>query len=228
MKFLKDFISVFYPETCLCCNEPISSSSQSICISCRHDLPLTHFSSQKGNKVEMSFYGRIPIEEATSLLHFFKKGPTQELMHNLKYRNKQKIGAILGVWMAQSIKKSNRFKEVDAIVPVPLHKKRFKQRGYNQLTKFGETLSNELKIPYTPNNLIRIAATKTQTRKFRVDRWSNVNTKFYVKDPSVFENKHILLIDDIVTTGATVEACYNAFEKVKSFKMSLATMSYTK
>ena len=228
MKFLTDFISVFYPETCLCCNEPISAKSQSICISCRHDLPFTHYTFHKDNKVEKSFYGRIPIEEATSLLHFFKKGPTQELMHNLKYRNKQKIGSVLGFWMAESIKKSNRFKNINAIVPVPLHKKRFKQRGYNQLTKFGEMLSEALELPYVPNNLIRIASTKTQTRKFRVERYSNVDTKFYVKDPSEFENKHILLIDDIITTGATVEACYNAFNKVHNFKMSLATMSYTK
>ena len=228
MKFLKDLISVFYPENCLCCNEPISGNSLGICISCRHDLPFTNYSSLANNKVEKSFYGRIPIEEATSLLHFFKKGPTQELMHNLKYRNKQEIGTMLGVWMAQSIKNSNRFKEVDAIVPVPLHKKRLRQRGYNQLTKFGEALSKELNLPYSPGNLIRIASTKTQTRKFRVERWTNVNTKFHVKDPTVFENKHILLIDDIVTTGATVEACYNAFHTVKNFKLSLATMSYTK
>lgn len=228
MKLLRELFSVFYPETCCCCNEPISSSSHGICISCRHDLPFTHYSSHKGNKVEMSFYGRIPIVEATSLLHFFKKSPTQELMHNLKYRNKQNIGIMLGVWMAESIKQSGRFKEIDAIIPVPLHKKRLKERGYNQLTTFGETLSSELNLPYVPDNLIRIAATKTQTRKFRTDRWSNVNTKFHVTDPSAFENKHILLIDDIITTGATIEACYHAFEKVKNFKMSLATMSYTK
>lgn len=228
MKLLEDIISVFFPETCLCCDGPISKNSQSICVLCRHDLPFTNYSSQKMNKVEKSFYGRIPLVEATSLLHFYKKGPTQELMHNLKYRNKQKIGTILGVWMAESIKKSDRFKHIDCIVPVPLHKKRLKERGYNQLTKFGEILSKELQIPLLQHNLIRIAATKTQTKKFRTERWVNVNTKFHVKDPSQFENKHLLLIDDIITTGATIEACYNAFQEVKQFKMSLATMSYTK
>jgi ComF family protein len=227
MKILKEILSVFYPETCFCCNTTISTNNEGICICCRHDLPFTNYTNLKSNKVEKSFYGRIPIEEATSLLYFSKKGPIQELMHHLKYRNKEKIGQILGVWMAQDLKQSNRFKNIDAIVPVPLHKKRLKERGYNQLTLFGKTLSKELNIPYLPDNLIRIASTKTQTRKFRVERWSNVSTTFYVKDPVVFENKHVLLIDDIVTTGATVEACFHAFEKVKLFKMSLATMSYT-
>lgn len=228
MKIINELISVFFPENCLSCSTPVSKNSESICISCRHDLPFTNYSAQKFNKVEKSFFGRIPIEEATSLLHFHKKGPTQELMHNLKYRNQQKIGKILGLWMANSLKQSGRFKKIDSIVPVPLHKKRLKQRGYNQLTRFGETLALELGIPYISHNLIRIAATKTQTKKFRTERWTNVNTKFHVNDSSAFENKHILLIDDIVTTGATIEACYHAFSEVQDFKMSLATMSYTK
>lgn len=228
VKFIKDLFAVFYPEICLCCSEPISDHSRGICVSCRHDLPFTDYTNHTANKVEKSFYGRIPLEEATALLHFQKKGSVQQLMHNLKYRNKQEVGTILGIWMAEAIKLSNRFKDLDGIVPVPLHKNRLKKRGYNQLTFFGKTLAKELDVPYTADHLIRIEASKTQTRKFRLERWSNVTTKFYVKNPAQLEGKHLLLIDDIITTGATVEACFRAFEHVKNFKMSLATMSYTK
>jgi len=228
MIFLEELFSVFFPETCLCCSQPISKNSHSICLSCRHELPFTNYTDHKANKVEKSFYGRIPLEAATALLHFQKKGPVQTLMHQLKYRGQQKIGTLLGIWMAESLRNSERFKTIDCIVPVPLHKKRLKKRGYNQLTKFGETMAKTLDIPYMADNLIRIKSTATQTRKFRMERWSNVTTKFYIKKPHVFENKHILLVDDIITTGATVEACFNAFQHVNQFKMSLATMSYTK
>lgn len=228
MTFLKDILAVFYPENCFCCNTPIASNSDGICISCRHDLPFTSFTSETNNKLEKVFFGRIPIEAATALLYFQKEGPAQELMHNLKYRNKQDIGRILAIWLAKKIQNTNRFKYIDGIIPVPLHKKRFKERGYNQLTRFGETLAQELQIPYLPENLIRIAASKTQTKKFRLERWSNVTTKFHVKQPELFEGKHLLLIDDIVTTGATIEACYKSFNTIDSIKISLATMCYTK
>jgi ComF family protein len=228
MFFLKDLFAVFYPEVCLCCHEPLTTYENVVCIHCRHDLPFTNFSSEANNLAEQTFYGRIPIEQATALFYFHKKGNVQELIHALKYKNQQQVGSLLGNWLGDELVKSNRFSTIDVIVPVPLHQKKLKSRGYNQVTTFGKSLSEKLAIPYTENVLVKVSATNTQTKKLRLDRWKNAHDLFVVKDNQVFENKHILLIDDIITTGATLEACCEAFKKTKNLKISIACMAYTK
>lgn len=228
MNFLKDLYALFYPEVCLCCHEHLTTNETVICLTCRHDLPLTNFSSENNNLVEKSFYGRIPIENATALFYFFKKGKIQELIHALKYKKQQQVGTLLGNWLGEELRESDRFKTVDCIIPVPLHHKKLKSRGYNQVTTFGKSLSEKLNIPYEENFLKRISFTNTQTKRIRFDRWRNVQELFFVEDYNALENKHILLIDDIITTGATLEACCKAFQKTKNIKISIACMAYTK
>ena len=228
MNFLKDIFNIFFPEVCLCCYEQLSSNEFTVCLTCRHDLPLTNFSFEAENLVKKSFYGRIPIENATALFYFFKKGKVQQLIHELKYNKQQQVGNFIGNWLGDEIVESNRFNNIDFIVPVPLHKNKLKKRGYNQLTIFGERLAEKLNITYNSTILVKISSTKTQTKKLRLDRWKNVQELFFVQNNVDLKNKHILLIDDIITTGATLEACCKAFNKIKGLKISIACMAYTK
>jgi len=228
MIFLKDIVYIFFPKVCLCCKEHLTNNEATICIKCRHDLPLTNFSVEANNLVEKSFYGRILVENATALFYFLKKGKVQQLIHELKYNKQQQVGNFIGNWLGDEIIESNRFKNIDYIVPVPLHRKKLKTRGYNQVTTFGESLAKKLTIEFNNNFLIKISSTKTQTKKLRLDRWKNVQELFIVQNKIDLENKHILLIDDIITTGATLEACSNAFNNIKGLKISIACMAYTK
>ncbi|NLP57643.1 ComF family protein [Lutibacter sp. B1] len=228
MKFIGDIFNLFYPDVCLCCNEYLTENESDICITCRHDLPLTNFSFEKDNLVEKTFYGRIPVENATALFYYLKKGKIQQLIHQLKYKKHQEIGVFIGDWLGDEMNESNRFNTIDCIIPVPLHSKKLKKRGYNQVTSFGKSLSEKLNIPYFENILVRISSTKTQTKKLRFERWKNVEELFSVENNSTLENKHILLIDDVITTGATLEACYKALSNIKNLKISIACMAYTK
>jgi ComF family protein len=224
MKPLKNILHIFFPEVCLCCDEHLINNENTICLNCRHDLPLSHFCSEKDNLVEQTFYGRIPLKSATTLFFFVKKGKVQQLIHHLKYNKQQQVGIFIGNWLGDEIIESRRFENLDCIIPVPLHKKKLKKRGYNQVTTFGESLSIKLNIPFYENILTRISSTKTQTKKIRLDRWKNVQELFFVQNNLALENKHILLIDDIITTGATLIA----LNKTKNLKVSIACMAYTK
>jgi ComF family protein len=228
MKILKDILHVFFPEVCACCNEHLINNENTVCLICRHDLPLTNFSSEENNAVEKTFYGRIPIKNGTALFYFLKRGKVQQLIHKLKYKNQQQIGFFVGDWLGDEIIESNRFNNIDCIMPVPLHKKKLKTRGYNQVTTFGASLSKKLKIPFYENILTRVSSTNTQTKKIRFERWKNVQELFFVQNKPNLENKHILLIDDVITTGATIEACYNALITIKNIKISIACIAYTK
>ncbi|MEX1381867.1 ComF family protein [Lutibacter sp.] len=227
MNFLKDIFTIFYPDICLCCKDQLTTNEQLICIDCRHDLPVTNFTNEADNIVEKIFYGRVPVQEATSLLYFLKKGKVQELMHQLKYKSQQKVGTFIGDWLGEIILNSKRFKTIDCIIPVPLHKTKQHLRGYNQVSTFGKSLSQKLEIPFYEDILLKTSATKTQTKKLRLDRWKNSEHQFILQKTNTLKNKHILLIDDIITTGATLEACINAFETNKNIKISIATMAYT-
>lgn len=228
MKLLKDIFNVFYPDICLCCNTALTTNEHIICLFCRNDLPLTNFCYETNNLVEKTFYGRIPIKKGTALFYFLKKGKTQQLMHRLKYKGNQEIGSFIGDWLGENMLLSNRFNDIDCIIPVPLHYKKQKKRGYNQVSTFGISLSKTLKIPYYEGVLQRKTATNTQTKLIRLDRWKNVKELFQVENTHKLNNKHILLIDDIITTGATLEACYLALNKCENIKISIASMAYTK
>lgn len=227
MKFLKDFFRIFYPDLCANCENQLEKNENTICTFCRHDLPLTNFTNYSENKIAKTFYGRIIIEKANTLLFYRKEGITKKLIHELKYKGNEEIGSFFGNWLGEILKQNNEFSDINLIVPVPLHPKKLKQRGYNQVSKFGEKLSYHLNKPFLENVLLRTSTSKTQTFKARFERFNNNETKFQSNNTSSFKNKHILLIDDVITTGATIESCAKELQKTEGVKISILTMAYT-
>lgn len=222
-----DLFHLFYPKLCVGCNTQLTKNEIILCTLCRNDLPLTNITNYKDNKIVDAFYGKVLIHKAFSLLFYRKESITKKLIQELKYKGNEDISTFFGNWLGAMLKENKEFADVAIIIPVPLHKKRRKERGYNQLTKMGECLSAHLNIPFIENKLIRVSSTKTQTLKSRFERFSNLETKFILKDKDFFNNKHVLLIDDVITTGATLEACAKEFAEIKNCKISLLTMAYT-
>ncbi|MDT7830866.1 phosphoribosyltransferase family protein [Flavobacteriaceae bacterium S356] len=226
MQFLKDIYSLFYPKICICCKNLLLSNEILVCTICRHDLPIICYTDFKKNKITDIFYGKIHIENANTLLHFQKEGKVKELIHNLKYRGRQEVGAFLGNWFGSMLADLHVLGDIDIIIPVPLHKKKKRKRGYNQLTTFGESISKILHKPYTEDILVRTSFSKTQTFKNRMDRFLNTTSKFYLKDTLALKNKHVLLVDDVITTGATLTSCCLELQKVEGIKISIITMAF--
>lgn len=228
MQYLKEIFYLFYPNLCVNCTLTLLQNEDYLCTICNNDLPIIDDNLQVNVTLESTFFGKVSIKNVRSFLYYQKHGITQKIIHELKYKNQQEIGSFLGNRFGFKLKKSNIFNDVDYIIPVPLHPKKLKTRGYNQLTKFGQTLSEVLNIKYAPDILIKISASKTQTLKERFERFSNNKTKFKLTNYNFFEKKHVLLIDDVITTGATLENCCKELLKTKDITISIATMAYTK
>lgn len=218
-------LNLFFPKVCYACSNILTDNEHHICTNCRHNLPVTNYHFENNNTVEKVFYGRIRIENATALLKFQKKGIVQQLLHNLKYRGHETISTILGEWLGSELKTIEAFNIIDVVIPVPLHKNKLRKRGYNQVAKFGVEIAKALNADYIDNVLIKTTATKTQVFKNRMARWNNSNEVFTVTNTNRIEGKHILLVDDIITTGATMEACVNMLNKAEDVKISIATMA---
>jgi len=227
MQFFRDTYHLFFPKICVCCKEQLLQNEAILCLKCRFELPTTDFTEEIDNKVEEAFFGRLPIVFGTSLFYYKTKGVSQRLIYQLKYNGRQDIGTFLGNWLGEELKISKRLPSVDFIVPVPLHKKKFRKRGYNQLTTFGLSIAQILEVPFIDDVLIRKSVTETQTLKERFERWKNVQEIFHISDTNFFNNKHVLLIDDVITTGATLEACAAQILKSYNVKISIVTMAYT-
>lgn len=196
-----------------------------ICTTCRHNLPVTNCHFENNDTVEKVFYGRVKLEQATALLRFQKKGIVQHLLHNLKYRGHETISTVLGEWLGNELKTVKTYNNIDVVIPVPLHKNKLRKRGYNQVAKFGIEIAKALNAEYINSVLIKSTATKTQVFKKRMARWNNSNEVFTITNTNLIEGKHILLVDDIITTGATIEACANMLNKARNIKISVATMA---
>lgn len=222
-----NLLNLFFPKVCLACQNYLTDNELHICTQCRHQLPLTNFHFDTSNAVHKMMYGRVKLDQATALLHFSKKGIVQQLMHNLKYRNHEVIGQFLGEWLGEELKNSEAYKTIDVVVPVPLHKSKQRQRGYNQVDKFGRALAKALQADYNSHTLIKSSATKTQVFKDRLKRSSNTDANFTITEKDALKHKHILLVDDIITTGATIESCANALLSIEGIKLSVATMAIT-
>jgi len=225
---IKNLLNLFFPEVCLACDHQLRDNEEEICTNCRHELPTTNFHNEKNNSVEKIFYGRVKIEHATALLFFQKEGIVQQLIHNLKYRGFENIGTLLGKWLGHELKHSEYYNNIDIVIPVPLHKTRLKKRGYNQVEKFAQEIALALNAEYKTNILLKTASTKTQVFKKRLARWDSSKTSFNVENAHLLEAKHILIVDDIITTGATIEACANQLftaNSNKNLKISVATMA---
>lgn len=226
----QDLLNLLFPKICACCDATLVTNERVICTVCRNELPLTNAHLQNENEVEKVFYGRIRIENATALLVFEKNGSTQHLLHDLKYRGNQAVGAELGKWSAKNLLKTSWHSQIDAVVPVPLHKTRLRKRGYNQVEEFGKTLAEALKVPYNDHCLIKVHGVKTQVFKSLTARFKNAEHSFEIDKTRThtLENKHILLVDDLVTTGATLETCAGKLLEIPGAKISVATMAITR
>lgn len=221
----KNIINLFFPPVCAGCHSFLLSNENVICTVCRHNIPLTNHHLNSDNEAFKKFYGRIPVEHTSALLYFHQKGIVQELIHNLKYKGQEQIGTVLGEWYAEDLKKLEILTTVDEIIPVPLHKRKLRERGYNQVTNFGTTISISLGISYNPNLLVRNIYSKTQSKKNLVNRSEGIDTVFDVVFTEKDHNKHFLLIDDVITTGSTLEACSHALLKIPGAKISIVCMA---
>jgi ComF family protein len=188
-------------------------------------MPLTQHHKNPENDAYKKFYGRIPVEQVSALVYFHKKGIVQELIHSLKYRGQEAIGTVLGEWYGEELKSSQLLQTVDAIIPVPLHPKKLRERGYNQVTEFGNALAKKLEIPVNNSILYRQVYSKTQSQKNRLGRTEGIDTIFGVSFDEKDHNKHFLLIDDVITTGATLEVCAKALLKIPGTKISIVCMA---
>lgn len=224
--YLNDFVSLLFPELCVACNQSLVAGEELLCMDCRFNLPYTNFHLQPDNIVARQFWGKLKVEAAYALFYFVKGGNVQNLMHQFKYKGIKQIGNLAGNIAGEQLLKNEVFRSVDYIIPVPLHAKRLRTRGYNQSACFAQGLAEKLNAAVEENNLIRITATETQTHKGRFARFENMQEVFAIADASRLENKHILLVDDVVTTGSTLEACGTQLLNIPGVKLSIATIAY--
>lgn len=221
----KHLINLFFPAVCAGCNSLLLTNEKVICTLCRHNIPLTNQHLNPENEAFKKFYGRIPLEYASALVYFHKKGIAQEIIHKLKYKGHEEIGTVLGHWYAQDLTEIAILKTIDAIIPVPLHRKKYKERGYNQVTTFGKALSSELDVLYNDSILLRKVYSKTQSKKNLLGRTEGIESIFDVSFTENDHGKHFLLLDDVITTGATLEACSRALLKIPGVKISIVCMA---
>ncbi|MEI6455198.1 MAG: phosphoribosyltransferase family protein [bacterium] len=225
MFWIEDFISLVYPRICALCGNSLWRSEDVICQKCEYHLPKTNFHLDPENPVSRLFWGRVRINSAAAFLHFNKGNCTQELIHKLKYKGRKDIGILLGNRYGLYLKQTPPFSDISWIIPVPLHRKKFVSRGYNQSEQFGIGLSSAMGVPVENRELIRNLETETQTKKSRFKRWENVSETFTVRDPQKFEGSHVLLVDDVITTGATIEACIQALAAAPGIRVSIAAIA---
>lgn len=224
---IKDsFLQLFYPHVCAGCGSDALTNESRLCVKCIYNLPATGFEAHSPNPIEKMLAGRIKFEKATAQFYFTKESLIQKLMHQFKYRSNKDLGKQLGTIMGVQLKDSNRFDDIDALVPLPLFENKERKRGYNQSTVLCKGISEILHVAIIESAIIRPVHTETQTKKNRIERWKNMEGKFQLVDESKIKNKHILLIDDVITTGATLEACANTLLQAENVKVSIATLCF--
>ncbi|MBC7850186.1 MAG: ComF family protein [Chitinophagaceae bacterium] len=219
--------SLFFPQLCAGCSNDLSPGEQLLCISCNAQLPVTNFHMHASNPVEKIFWGRAPVTSAASLYYFSKNSVLQQLLHQFKYKGNKEIGRYLGNQMGEAFIQSNRFNKLDAVVALPLFPSKERKRGYNQAAVLCEGYSASSNTTFLRDVICRSVSTDTQTKKNRIERWRNMEGKFQVTKPELLVNKKVLLIDDVVTTGATLEACGHELLKVPGLQLNIATLAYT-
>ncbi len=227
MSFLQDFVSIFYPQVCLGCKQPLVKNERLLCLLCHANLPYTDFHKFPDNKIQRVFTGRFGFQKATAFLYFSKGGIVQSILHHLKYRNFPEAAILMGEIMGERLGRDGFFSEIDSLVPVPLHPNKQKKRGYNQSEMLCKGLESTAGIPVSTQNLTRTTFSQTQTRKSSFERWRNVEKIFSINKPKAYIDKHLLLVDDIITTGSTVEACAVELNAIENTKVSLLTLAHT-
>ena len=222
---LNDINTILVPRLCFGCNALLYRGEEHVCTVCRNQLPLTEYTFNAENPVDRIFYGRINIIKASSFLFFTEKGIVKSIIHYLKYKNQEQIGSFLGNWYGHILKENNFLKKIDYVIPVPLHPKKLRKRGYNQVAQFAKSIAEHIHAEYIDHVLIKTANTRTQTKKSRILRWQNKQALYVLSDHDIFKDKNVLLLDDVITTGATMEACATALSKAKGINIYIASMA---
>jgi len=226
LKDIKDsLLQIVFPHVCSGCGSDLLSLESSLCLRCIDALPETDFEKYPDNPVEKFFWGRLKLESGSSSFYFNKESLVQHLMHQFKYKNNKELGLQLGRMMGHQLKRSNRF-DVNALIPLPLFPGKEKKRGYNQAQLLCDGIAESLKVPVWNDVIIRPEHTETQTKKGRIERWRNMEGKFFLVKPEKISGKHLLLVDDVVTTGATLEACGTELLKADNSRLSIATLCF--
>lgn len=220
-----DFVSLFFPHYCLSCSLSLFKGEEILCTRCILELPKTGYHLQADNPIKLRLEGRLPLTYGMAFLKFRKSGMVQQLLHQLKYNGHREVGVRLGMLYGKELLEAGFDQEIDIIVPVPLHAARKRKRGYNQSACFAEGLSTSLNIPWTESMTTRTVSTTTQTRKSKLERWENVKDVFNIHDAHKIEGKRILLVDDVITTGATLEACGQHLIRAGCAQLSIACLA---
>lgn len=221
-----DLFRLFYPELCMACNKPLSRTAVSLCFRCEAELPYTGFIQNNNNALAMRFWGRVPLQKAAAFFHFKKQGPVQNLLHQLKYNSRLDVGEYIGHMMGREmIYTGDGWDTINAIIPLPLHWKKQRKRGYNQCAPLAEGIAKAMHIPVLHKAMERIHDNVSQTGKNRFERYENVAGIFSIKQPDTLKNKHILLVDDVVTTGSTAEACLTTLQQIEGVRLSFAAIA---
>jgi len=222
--WLNGLLGLFYPKLCPACSGRLSEQLV-ICMNCENSLPLTNFHLQADNVIAKQFWGRAQVEAVAACYYFTKGSKIQQLIHQLKYKGNQEVGEFIGKLYGLSLKESV-FNQIDLIIPVPLHPEKLKKRGFNQSTSFAKGLSEALQKPYYEDAVIRTNFTETQTKKSRWNRWLNVSNAFEVAQPKILHDKNILVVDDVITTGATMEALISKLSQSIEARFYVASIAY--
>jgi ComF family protein len=223
--YFQSLTHLFYPHICMGCGSDLLKENDLLCLSCIHNLPHTEFEKFAENPIEKIFYGRLPVMAAHSEFYFSKGELIQHLIHEFKYKGNKAIGIYLSKIMGENMFTSNRFKHIDYLIPLPLFADKEFKRGFNQAAIICEGISETMNIPVLNKNVIRIRYTETQTKKHRTERWENVSESFKIVNPAILQGKHIMLVDDVITTGATLEACAQKIKEIPETLISIATLA---
>lgn len=224
-QILTDTLQLFFPHTCLGCGSDLVYKDDLLCLRCFNNLPYTGYELVENNPVEKIFRGRTNIKAATSQFYFSKGFVVQQLIHQLKYKGNKEVGHFMGMLMGRSLLEAERFKNLDYLIPLPLFADKEFKRGFNQSAIICHGMAETMQVPVLLKNVIRKKYTDTQTRKHRAERWENVAGSFAVMDPDKLAGKNILLVDDVITTGATLEACAACMHQIPGISISFATLA---
>lgn len=223
--WLGSFLSLFFPRYCIVCGRTLAKGEECLCIMCNINLPRTDYHLRKDNPVEKMFWGKIPLERATSFFFYRKGSDFRQILHQLKYGGQKGIGAIMGRYMAAELLESGFFEGVDVILPVPLHKKKQQIRGYNQSEWIARGIAAVTGISIDTESVVRRKNTETQTRKSFLERWENVEGIFELNHAESLIGKHILIVDDVLTTGATTVECASCLTDIEGIRISILTLA---
>ena len=219
------FLHLLFPEICVACGQDLPVTGSCFCLKCQLSLAPSDMYLLRENEFTDRFWGRLPLQGGAALYYFTRKSPVQRALHQLKYHNKPDIGIKIGREFGKKLRNSEIFRSVDGIIPVPLHPRKERIRGYNQSTMFAQGIADAMEVPVLNTALVRSKFTESQTRKKRIERFQNVEEVFIVKKPALLEGRHLLLVDDVLTTGATLEICGLALLEVPGTRLSMATIA---